>query len=272
MEGVARKTGADATPESHSAPESSGCDVGKPALAGKNLPAYFQRVKQVFNRLLHRLHYLLLVCCISYYALRLGERTEWNKERLYRHLTAGQLEKARVAAADLSALNGQRQLVRALQSELEPVRELAARALQDLWFNAAGVEAYVLMQTAHAAAERENYAESLSILDGLVKKYPAYAEGWNRRAAVYWQMGEAEKSQADCERVLALNPEHFGAWQGLAVCHWKLGDLDQACRSTRIALKIVPHDAKTRQFLRDCETLRRALRPAPRDQRPPDSA
>ena len=90
--------------------------------------------------------------------------------------------------------------------------------MQDLRFNAASVEAYTLMQTAHAAAEKENYPESLSILDPLVQKYPAYAEGWNRRASVYWQMGEAEKSRADCERVPTLNPEHFGAWQGLAVC------------------------------------------------------
>lgn len=229
-------------------------------------------MKRVSDLLLRRVYYLLLVFCIAYYALRLGERTEWNKERLYRHLVAGPSEKARAAAAGLSTLNGQHQLVRALQSDSEEVRELASRALQALWFNAAGAEAYTLTQAAYAAAEKENYPEALSILDRLIKKYPGYAEGWNRRASVYWQMGDAEKSQADCERVLALNPDHFGAWQGLAVCQWKLGELEQACRSTRAALKIVPHDAKTREFLQNCERLLRALPSSPRDQRPSDSA
>ena len=61
----------------------------------------------------------------------------------------------------------------------------------------------------------------------------------------------------DCRRTLSLNPNHYGAWQGLGVCQLKLGEVAEACHSLRVALKISPHDGVTRQSLQRCEELLR---------------
>ena len=107
----------------------------------------------------------------------------------------------------------------------------------------------------------------LLLLDQVVEKYPTFAEGWNRRASVYWQMGEYGKSIADSRQTLILNPNHYGAWQGIGICRLKTGDVAEACRCLRAALKIVPYDEATRNSLERCEgLLRRSPQPTGKSQ------
>ena len=161
-------------------------------------------------------------------------------------------------------------MLRALKSDSAEVRDLARRALEYLWFNAAGEEAYQLTQSAFQASEKGDRAGALKILNRLVERYPKFAEGWNRRASVHWELGAYDKSIADSERALALNPNHYGAWQGIGVCRLKQGDVAEACRCLRAALRIAPHDRVTRDSLRRCEELLRT-RPEPRrDTKPMD--
>jgi len=134
---------------------------------------------------------------------------------------------------------------------------VARKALEFMWFNAAGDKAYHLTEQAYRAAEEAEFQKALGLLNNLVEKYPTFAEAYNRRAAVYWEMGEYRKSIADSEQALKLNPNHYGAWQGIGVCRLKLGDVSEACRCLRAALKILPYDALTRQSLERCEELLR---------------
>src|SRR3989442_1433766 len=159
------------------------------------------------------------------------------------------------AASMLVQLGGQKQLIQALQVNEPAPREVAKKALEYLWFNAAGPDAFRLVQAAYRAAEQDDLNNALALLDGVVRKYPDFAEGWNQRASVFWRMGDYEKSIADSRRALALNPNHYGAWQGLGVCQLKLGDVAEACRCLRAAQKLLPHDAPTGKALKDCEEL-----------------
>ena len=189
-------------------------------------------------------------------------QTEWFKEHMYRRLVNGAAEKKLHAASVLADVRGEEQLLRALKAEDPATSEAARRAVEYVWFNAAGREAYERMQAAFSAEEKEDYTQAIKILDDLVAKFPHYAEAWNRRASVHWQMGQYDKSMADCRRALKLNPHHYGALQGQGVCLLKMGDLLEACKSLRESLKIAPHDAATRQTLRKCEELLRAHPPA----------
>ena len=221
--------------------------------------------------LLFRGCYLLVMAfCAAYLVTHFIQRTGWYKERLYQRLFASGGEERLRTAGGLVRFGGQEQLLRALKSDDAGVRDVARRALEILWFNAAGDEAYQLTQAAFRASEKSDHLGALKILNRLVEKFPKFAEGWNRRASVHWELGEYEKSIADSERALALNPNHYGAWQGIGVCRLKLGDVAEACRCLRAALKIVPHDPVTRESLHRCEELLRTHPEPGRKTRPMD--
>jgi len=161
------------------------------------------------------------------------------------------------AAAGLAQLKAQRQLLETIKSDHDAAREMARRALEHIWFNEAGDEAYRSTREAYRAADSHDLKRALNILTGLIAQHPRFAEAWNQRASVYWQMGEFEKSMADCRRVIELNPNHYGAWQGLGLCQLNKGELADACDSLRIALHLLPHDDATRQSLDRCQQLLR---------------
>jgi tetratricopeptide (TPR) repeat protein len=218
-------------------------------------------VHRFFTPLLRRLYGFFAAFVLVYAAFYGAQHTTWNKERLYRKLLNGDYSQKLSAAFDLAWLGGEEQLLRALRSPLGSVREIAADSLWKLWFHAAGTEAFHLAQSANVAMGRQKFSEAIAILNRTVAKYPKFAEGWNRRAIVYWQMGQYEESIADCKKVVALNPDHFGAWQGMALCQLHLGDVEGACQSFRAALKINPHDRGLRRLLEQCEELRLKLSP-----------
>ena len=209
---------------------------------------------------------MLAVFSAAFVLMHYGRRTAWYKARLYHQLLTGNADQRLHAASVLAQVDGECQLLEALKSEDPEIYGVAGLALEHLWLHAAGREAYNMMEAAYEAAEKKEFREAVGILDRLTIKYPKYAEGWNRRAAVHWQMGQYQQSMTDCERTLSLNPNHYGAWQGLGVCHLQLGDVAEACRSLRAALRIAPHDSATRRSLQNCEEL---LRTYPSVARPP---
>jgi len=226
-------------------------------------------VNRFFTPFLRRLYGFFTAFLVLYAAFAIGQHSGWNKERLYRKLLAGDRNEKLAAAFDLAWLGGQEQLLRALRSPSAAVREVAVDSLWSLWFHAAGKEAFSLAQSASAAMARQKFTEALAILNRTVAQYPDFAEGWNRRAILHWQMGQYEESIEDCKKVVALNPNHFGAWQGMGLCQLYLGDAEGACQSFRAALKINPRDGGLRQMLRQCEELLRRLSPG---RSPPDLA
>lgn len=187
------------------------------------------------------------------------EESQWNKERLYRKLLSGPRTQQTLAARQLASLQAQEQLVRALQSDSPYVRRLATQGLWNLWLHAAGDEPFRLAEAARVAVSGRDYPKALLLLNKLVARYPNFAEGWNRRATLFWQLGQYELSIFDCEKVIALNPNHFPAWQGMGVAQLQLRDFRGACRSLRAALRISPHDPQSQQLLHFSEMiLRRA--------------
>lgn len=216
---------------------------------------------------------LLLTCvigtalCASFLITEAIRHTDWYRERILQMLLTGSPHDKLRAASTLADVGAESELLRAMRADDPTTHEMARRAVEHLWFFAAGREAYEEMQAAFRAEEREDFKQALRMLDQLLARHPGYAEAWNRRASVFWQLGEHEKSMSDCERALSLNPNHYGALQGKGVCLIKKGDLIEACRVLRASLKIAPHDPLTRKALSQCEELLRAQPPV---QKPSD--
>src|SRR5262249_45455100 len=70
-------------------------------------------------------------------------------------------------------------------------------------------------------------ATALKIFDAIVQKEPNFAEGWNKRATVFYMMGDYQASLADIDHTLELEPHHFGALAGLGLVNAEL-DRDEA--------------------------------------------
>ncbi|HEY0455086.1 MAG TPA: hypothetical protein VGE41_01830 [Verrucomicrobiae bacterium] len=218
-------------------------------------------MKAVLSFATRSLYLGIITACACYLGFRGFRHTDWYKDHLYHQLLTSDPQKQLHAATALVQLGAQDQLLEALKASNPGARVVARKAIEFLWFNAAGDEAYRLTEKAYKAAEEKKYDEALTILNELIRTHPNFAEAYNRRASVYWEMEEYDKSIIDSEKALQLNPYHYGALQGEGVCRLKLGDVGEACRRLRAALKIIPYDQTTRNSLKECEQMLRVFPP-----------
>jgi tetratricopeptide (TPR) repeat protein len=79
------------------------------------------------------------------------------------------------------------------------------------------------------------------IYDAIIKRDPEFAEGWNRRATLRFMTGDYDGSVADIQKVLALEPRHFGALAGLGMIYMAVDEPEGALRAFEAALAIHPH-------------------------------
>jgi tetratricopeptide (TPR) repeat protein len=97
-----------------------------------------------------------------------------------------------------------------------------------------------LMISSSNAMERGDYRTALTDIDRILEARPDFAEGWNKRATVYFLMGDYEQAIADIQRTLELEPRHFGALSGLGMSNMKLGRDAAAADAFRRLLTIDP--------------------------------
>jgi tetratricopeptide (TPR) repeat protein len=97
-----------------------------------------------------------------------------------------------------------------------------------------------LMVSSSEAMERRDYPTALKDVDQILKAKPDFAEGWNKRATIYFLMGDYQKAIADIDRTLELEPRHFGAPSGLGMSNLKLGRDEAAADAFRRLLSIDP--------------------------------
>ncbi len=91
-------------------------------------------------------------------------------------------------------------------------------------------------------------AGAIRLLDKLISDYPDYAEAWNQRATIYYTLGNFDASIADCERVLAIEPRHFGALSGRSLMYLQLGKRALALKDMAVALAVHPFLNERRLF------------------------
>ena len=74
----------------------------------------------------------------------------------------------------------------------------------------------------------------------VIKKDPAWAEAWNKRATVFYLMGKYQDSQNDIDKVLKLEKRHFGALSGQGLVQIQLKNYEKALKSYEKVKEIYP--------------------------------
>ena len=131
-----------------------------------------------------------------------------------------------------------------------------------MWSRSGDAEIDRLMARGAEAMQAGRHEEAISTFTEVIKRKPAFAEAWNKRATVYYLAGEFARSIADCDEVLKRNPGHFGALSGLGQIHLQMEDYEKALAWFRRALEVNPNMLGVEINIRMIEEKLRA-RPAP---------
>ena len=98
-------------------------------------------------------------------------------------------------------------------------------------------------------AMAQNPSRALRVFTALIEDEPDFAEAWNKRATLYYLLGDYSASAQDIERTLALEPRHFGALSGLGLVHLALDQYLEAQDAFEAVLEIQPYSRNAQQNL-----------------------
>ena len=122
-----------------------------------------------------------------------------------------------------------------------------ARMIWREWSASGSKSIDLLMSWAAKAMSRDEHSKALDLLDQVIVLAPDYAEGWNRRATLYYAMNDFGNSISDIESTLALEPRHFGALSGLAVILQRVGNNEAALDTWYKVLEIYPANKQAQE-------------------------
>ncbi len=165
-----------------------------------------------------------------------------------------------VRLSEIGAMMDADRLVARLRDDDAPVRQLAEAALWQIWSRSGdrAIDALFLRGVQQLAASE--LVEAVATFSEVIRRKPAFAEGWNRRATAYYLLGRFELSMHDCDEVLKRNRNHFGALSGYGQMYLALGDPDRAQPYLERALKLNPNLAGVAATLQLIEQQREAKR------------
>ncbi|GAA5065664.1 tetratricopeptide repeat protein [Roseibacterium beibuensis] len=142
-----------------------------------------------------------------------------------------------VAAAQVTA---DELLDRLAQPDLRNWDVVEAQLYQE-WSRSGSATADYLLRMGRAAMEAQDYPVAYDHLTALTDHAPEFAEGWNTRATLFFEMGSYGPAIADIQRTLVLEPRHFGALSGLGFMLEEMGELEDALAAFEAARAIHPH-------------------------------
>jgi tetratricopeptide (TPR) repeat protein len=147
------------------------------------------------------------------------------------------------------------QLAAALRDSDATVRENAESSMWQVWSRSGDPVIDRLFATGVAQMQARQGEQAAQTFSEIIRRRPDFAEGWNKRATVYYLLGEYQKSLADCAEVMKRNPYHFGALSGYGMIYLQLDQPAIALEYFERALRVNPNLESTRQTIEMLKTL-----------------
>ncbi|MEO8486548.1 MAG: tetratricopeptide repeat protein [Betaproteobacteria bacterium] len=132
-------------------------------------------------------------------------------------------------------------LRRRLSDDNPQVRALAEQGLWILWGRSGDEAVDELMNKGAAQTRAGELDDAIATYSEVIRRKPAFAEGWNKRATVRYLSGDFRRSLADCDEVMKRNPHHFGALAGYGQIYLELEQYEKAIGYWKRALAANPN-------------------------------
>ncbi len=143
--------------------------------------------------------------------------------------------------AEVGAMDDADAVLARLTDDDPRVRQAAGNAIWQIWSRSGDAAVDALLARGVAQMQAAKLDDALATFDEVVRRKPEFAEGWNKRATVYYLLGRDAESLRDCEEVFKRNPHNFGALAGAGQIHLRQGHLKQALDFFRRAVAINPN-------------------------------
>lgn len=121
------------------------------------------------------------------------------------------------------------------------VRTLAEQGVWVLWSQSGDDAVDALMAKGAEQMQSGDLKGAIATYSEIIKRKPAFAEGWNKRATVLFLAGDYKASLADCAEVMKRNPNHFGALSGYGQIYFRLEQYEKAISYWKRALEVNPN-------------------------------
>ena len=132
-------------------------------------------------------------------------------------------------------------LMAALYDPEARVRQAAEGAIWQVWSRSGDQATDRLFERGLTQMQRGELPAAVETFSRVIGMKPDFTEGWNKRATVYFLLGDDELSLRDCAEVLKRNPRHFGVLSGYGQIYVRKGELERALDYYRRALAINPN-------------------------------
>ena len=151
--------------------------------------------------------------------------------------------------ADLPAL------VRALRDPDPIVRGFVESAMWSVWSRSGDEAVDRLFAVGVEQMGQRQLEAAAETFSRIIERRPDFAEGWNKRATVYFLLGDYRRSLADCDEVMARNPYHWGALSGYGMIYMQLDQPGRAIDYLEKALAVNPNLDQIAQTIDVLKTL-----------------
>ena len=139
------------------------------------------------------------------------------------------------------------------------IPSLSSRIAQQIWMlwstHPTDQKLTSLLDEGSRLVQDQQYNRAIDVFTEAIELDPTWAEAWNKRATVFYMVGEFQKSQEDIDKVLGLEERHFGALAGQGMVNIQLKNYDKAKRSYQKAQEIYPAMKSSKVMIEQIEEL-----------------
>jgi tetratricopeptide (TPR) repeat protein len=159
------------------------------------------------------------------------------------------------ALAEVGQMGDLPALARALRDSDPLVRRFTEVAMWQVWSRSGEDAVDRLFATGVEQMNQRQLDDAISTFSQVIRRKPDFAEGWNKRATVYFMLGDYPKSLTDCDEVMRLNPYHWGALSGYGMIYMQLNQPSRALEYFERALAVNPNLSRVEDAIEELKAL-----------------